>query len=153
MTDKATETSKTYGDEASPGATVEPQVDKEHDPIFSVSTAVQPLIPFGVDDTLYHLKTIDHLTPDEEAALRRMFRVYVQLNDKFPKSRTHMEANKIQGRLADVTADIVCHMSDVPRDITDLLPKSARIKIISEMQPDAMQDDADTLSDAELGLI
>lgn len=91
--------------------------------VLDLSTVVEPTLLIGIDDVEYELRTLEHLTPVDEARLRALFakeeRYTEQLAGIPPTEEKRLEAVVVQ--LRKIRIDLIELMSTIPRGTIEKL--------------------------------
>ena len=95
---------------------------KADGPEFEFSTAVVPPIKFKIDDDMYEMRTVSHITPREEAKLRVFFRTETYINGQITlaiSDRKHKLAMKHSEEQTELRWRIVEMMTNIPRPVLE----------------------------------
>lgn len=105
------------------------------EPILRLSTTSRPQgSPVEIDGQTYELyTTFDHLTPEQEARLRWVVRVYERLSEELASCLDEERGVELSKRLAALEIELLELMSTIPRDVLTKLPLSSRNELVALM--------------------
>ncbi len=93
----------------------------ESSPVFSLVTEVEPGLLFAVDDEMYELYTLDHLSPAQAATLRVLMRRENILTAQMEKEEKRSKLDEITRELNALRIELITMMSTLPAAVAEKL--------------------------------
>jgi hypothetical protein len=102
------------------------------DNLITLSTQIEPAIPFTVDGERYELRTLSHMTKFEEAKVRALSKreewILREIESTSPTNEERVM--KLADSLAEIRVEILALMTTLPRDKIEALPIVAQRKLV-----------------------
>lgn len=112
-------------------------------PLFDLTTEVAPARIFTVDGVEYKLLGLEHLGKDEEARTQALFARYSKLASALPNANNRQKAERLAATMYDLRMELLCSLTDLPRDVAEKLPMSGQIKLMSAIASDVEDEESD----------
>ena len=120
----------------------------EQSPLFAISTAVTPAVPFDVDGVLYRIKSAEHMSEEDEARINVLFSRHARLARRLDDEQDENKATKIAVALRKNRIALLCTLTDLPEDVAERLPMSGQVKLLDYIRKE-VTGDSDDLGDTE----
>lgn len=96
------------------------------------TTASAPKM-FTVDGDPYQMFTYEHLNKEQEAHVQALFRRHTREMNKLDSAMDDRTAETVAAKNRETRIDILCALTDVPREVTELLPQPAQARLMREI--------------------
>ena len=120
--------------------------------LFEISTEVTPTASFDVDGVLYKIKSSEHLSEAEEVRVNVLFARHVRLARLLDEEENEVKATKVATALRRNRMELLCTLTDLPRDVAERLPMSGQVKLLDYIRKEVSgEPDDDEEGDVEGG--
>lgn len=100
----------------------------------SITTKLAPTKPFLLDGDEYELKTLDHLSPDEEARVVALLSKHTQLGMALTQEPNQDRLEQIAKNQKKARITILAMLTTVPKEILEGLPSGAQVQILNALE-------------------
>lgn len=115
------------------------------DRLLELSTQIKPPAVFAVDGDEYRLLGFEHLGKSDEARATALFAKYGRLTRLIAREKSQPRAEKIAGAMYDVRMELMCTLTDLPREVAERLPMSQQTKLLTAIRQEIGEEDEDDL--------
>jgi hypothetical protein len=110
------------------------------DHILTLSTTVEPAKKFAVDDEVYELLGMEHLSPEDEARATAAFSRFGQIARKLDRSTNDNEAKRLALALRGRRIELISMLTTIPREVAETLPLTAQIQLFNAIQEETGEE-------------
>lgn len=116
--------------------------------LMQLTTTVAPAKTFTVDEAVYELLGMDHLSAKGEASVMAAFSRYGNMAERLEKTTDQAKAEKVALDMRNVRLEILAQMTTCPVDVLGQIPMSGQVQMMQALQTEMEVDSEDEEDDA-----
>lgn len=108
--------------------------------LLALNTAVKPAKKFTVDGEEFLLLGVDNLSAEQEATALALFARHGNIARALEFESNVDKGKTLALRLRSTRLDILCLLTDMPKDVADRLPAHQQVKLLDAIQAELEEE-------------
>lgn len=129
-------------------AEIEDELDEDY--VVEVDDDLPETKPMKIFGDVYQLKTMDHLSPDEESQVSATFARFLSIYQRLATAKTDQKAKVEAARLRKLRIKLILLMTTIPRRVVERMGPGGQGKVLAAIQEEIGAEADDDVGDVDL---